>query len=108
MLEIKRFFLGRRALNYLPNKRDIVRMHPVEHAFDRGLGRGVVPEYSVAFRGPDDFSARDVPAKTAGVAKPLRLRQIGLALPQCVFRPLSILDVGICAIPSDNVSEFVA
>src|SRR5712691_4013582 len=54
-------------------------MHPVEHDFDRGPGSGVVLEYLVALLGPDDFSARDVPAKTARVAKLLRLRQIGLA-----------------------------
>jgi hypothetical protein len=53
-------------------KRNVVRMHPVEYDFDRGPGRGVVLEHSVALLGPADFSARDVPAKTAGVAKPLR------------------------------------
>src|ERR1700741_2570474 len=93
MLKIKCLSVDRCTADYLPNKRDVVRMHPVEHHFDRGPGGVVVLEYSAALLGPEDFSARDAPAKTAGAAKPLRLRQIGLALSQRVFGPLSILDV---------------
>ncbi|HLQ92516.1 MAG TPA: hypothetical protein VK148_21040 [Xanthobacteraceae bacterium] len=79
MLKIKCLFVCHCTVDHLPNKRDVVRMHPVEHDFNRGPVGGVVPEYLVALLGPDDFSVRDVPAKTAGVAKPLRFCQIGLA-----------------------------
>src|SRR6266853_1377795 len=79
MLKIKWLFVGHCTVDHLPNKRDVVRMHPVEYDFDRGPGGGLVLENLVALLGPDDFSAQDVPAKTASVAKPLRLRQIGLA-----------------------------
>src|SRR5437870_12712014 len=79
MLEIICLSVGRCTVDHLPNKCDVVRMHPVEYDFDRGPGSGGVLEYLVALLGPDDFSAQDVPAKTASMAKPLRLRQIGLA-----------------------------
>src|SRR5882762_7265026 len=108
MLEIKCLFVGRCTADHLPDKRDVVRIDPVEHDFDRGPGRGVVLEYSVALLGPDNFSARDVPAKTAGVAKSLRLRQISLALSQCVFGPLAVLDIESHRIPLDNVAPLVA
>src|SRR4051812_8928975 len=96
MLKIESLFVGRCAVDHLPNKRDVAGMHPVEHDFDRDPGSGVILKYSVALLGPEDFSARDVPAKTAGVAEPLRLRQIDLAdlqrgvkffeIPQLVFQ----------------------
>src|SRR5258708_1540662 len=108
MLKIERLLVGRCALDYLPNKRSVVGMDPVENHFDRGPARRVVLEYSVALLRPDDFSARDVPAETTRMAKPLRFRQIGLALPQRVFGPLSILDVEADSIPSDDISFFVA
>src|SRR5713226_9398523 len=108
MLKIKCLFVARCTVDHLPNKRDVVRMHPVEHDLDRGPGRGVVLEYSVALLGPEDFSARYVPAKTPGAAKALRLRQIGLALSQCVFGPLSILDIESHRIPLNNVPPLIA
>src|SRR3981189_3073272 len=79
MLEIKCLFVGRCTVDHLPNKLNVGRIPPVEHHFDGDPGRGVVFEYSVALLGPEDVSARDVPTKTASVAKPLRLCQIGLA-----------------------------
>src|SRR5258705_14019736 len=83
-------------------------MDPVENHFDRGPARRVVLEYSVALLRPDDFSARDVPAETTSMAKPLRFRQIGLALSQRVFGLLSILDVEADSIPSVDISFFGA
>src|SRR3954453_12487826 len=79
MLKIICFSVCRCTVDHLPNKCEVVRMHPIEYNFDRGSGSRVVLEYLVALLGPDDFSAQDVPAKTASVAKPLRLGQIGLA-----------------------------
>src|SRR3954449_3372051 len=108
MLKINSLSAARRTLDHLPDQRDVVRVHPVEHHGDRGSGRGVVPEYSVAFLGPDDVSARDVPAKTAGAAQPLRLRQRSLALSQCVFGPLAILDIESHRVPLDNLSRLIA
>src|ERR1700730_1322122 len=104
MLKIKRLFVGCCTVDSLPNKSGVVRMHTVEDDFDRDPGRRVVLEYSVVLLGPDNFSARDVPAKTAGVAKPLRLRQIGLVPPQGLFRALAVLNVGCRLIPSDDLS----
>src|SRR5258708_35923819 len=79
MLKIKWLFVGHCTVDHLPNEHDVVRMHPVEHDFDRGPDGRLVLEYLVGLLGPDNFSAQDIPAKTASVAKPLRLRQIGLA-----------------------------
>ena len=79
MLKIECFLVDRRTVDHLPHKRHVVRMHPVENDIDRNLGRGVVLEYAVTFLGPADLSTRNVPAKTAGVAEPLRLCQIGFA-----------------------------
>ena len=79
MLKVEGLSVSHCTVDHLPNKRDIVRVHPIEDDFDRGLGGAVVLEYLVALLGPHDFSTRHVPAKTASVAKPLGLRQIGLA-----------------------------
>src|ERR1700719_4284613 len=108
MLKIKCLSVGRRTIDHPPNKLDVVRMHPVEHDFNRGPGRGVVLKYSIALLGPENYSACDGPAKTASVAKPLRLRQIGLALSQCVFGSLSIFDINGRSIPPDDVAGLVA
>src|SRR6476659_4011900 len=107
MLKINSLSAARRTLDHLPDQRDVVRVHPVEHHGDRGSGRGVVPEYSVAFLGPDDVSARDGPAKTAGAAEPLRLRQRSLALSQCVG-PLAILDIESHRVPLDHLPRLIA
>src|SRR6478672_2758422 len=98
MLKINSLSAARRTLDHLPD----------QHHGDRGSGRGVVPEYSVAFLGPDDVSARDVPAKTAGAAQPLRLRQRSLALSQCVFGPLAILDIESHRVPLDHLPRLIA
>src|SRR3954464_11767959 len=79
MLEIECLSADRCTVDHFPNERDVVRVHPVDDDIDRSSDRGIILEYSVALLGPEDFSARDVPAKTASVAKPLRLREIGLA-----------------------------
>ena len=83
-------------------------MHAVEHHVDRGRGRRVVLEYSVALLGPEDFSAWDLPTKAASAAQPLRLCQIGPALPQGAFSSLLILDIEADSIPFDDISPVAA
>src|SRR3954471_3163772 len=103
MLEIECLSADRCTVDHFPNERDVVRVHPVDDDIDRSSDRGIILEYSAALLGPEDFSARDVPAKTARVAEPLRLGQISLALSQCVFGLLAILDIESHRIPLHNV-----
>src|SRR5437763_245067 len=108
MLEIECLPAARCTVDHPLNQRDIVRMHAVEHHVDRGRGRRVVLEYSVALLGPEDFSAWDLPTKAASAAQPLRLCQIGPALPQGAFSSLLILDIEADSIPFDDISPVAA
>src|SRR5579864_5574046 len=63
-------------IDHLPDERNVVWMRARECHFDRRRGFAVVLEDPEALIGPEDFSTRDVPAKTAGEAQCLCFRQV--------------------------------
>src|SRR4051795_12244819 len=83
-------------------------MNPLKHELDRGLGCSIISEYSKSFVRPEQLSIGNIPAKTAGATQSLRFRPIGFASSQRVLRPLAIVQIGRGAVPTKDVSIFVA
>src|SRR6476619_3335690 len=83
-------------------------MSPRDDHIDRGHGIRIVLEDTKSLLRPTDFATFHVPTKTAGLAKSLGLCQIGLAAAQGVLRPLTVLDIGVGALPFDDVSVLIA
>src|SRR6266853_2277123 len=71
----------------------IVGMNSLKYQLQRGLNGSIIFKDVVGFLRPVDLSADNVPAETSRMAKPLRLRQIGLARAQFLLRPLALGDV---------------
>src|SRR5271169_3983705 len=66
-------------IDYLLNVRSVVEMSPLENELHGRLIGSVAFKDAEGFFRPVEFPARNIPTGTAGVAQPLRLRQIGLA-----------------------------
>src|ERR1700733_7373311 len=87
---IKATAFGGSLMDDLPDERAVLRVGSLYHQLERRIGRGIELEYSKCFIGPEDLSARDVPAETARTAQPLGLRQVTLALTQRSLGPLAL------------------
>src|SRR5262249_21651514 len=75
MLKVKLVSLADGTVDLLTNESNVVGVHTIEHHLQRRLGRRIVFEDAKAFLGPEDLSARDVPAEAARVTQLLRLGQ---------------------------------
>src|SRR5437868_8158863 len=71
-------------------------MGALENELQAGLGRLVTLEDTKGFSRPNDLAGGDAPAEAAGSVQFLRLGQIGLALPQSIFRVLALGDIFAC------------
>ena len=89
ILAIEAVLLGPGAINDFPDIRPIVRMCSIDHHLDAGLCRRIAFEYSICLVRPVDFSSRQVPTETPGVAQSLRLCQIHLAPAKRLLGPRS-------------------
>ena len=76
-----------RAFDELLNAFGIFRMNALRDELQCRLDRAVEPEDPERFLRPEDLSAGDVPAETAGVAEPLGFRQICIRMPQVRVEP---------------------
>src|SRR6202051_3960894 len=94
MLQIKILPGACCQIDRLPNPCSVVRMHSLEYALDGGMDLRIVSGDPEGFLGPGEFTARDVPAETAGAAQLLRLGQIGcLTSSKHLFGPFARYDV---------------
>ena len=89
MLEIECFLVRCGAVDRLLHQGKVVRVHAIEHHFDRDARRWLVSEDAESLFRPEDFPAGHVPAEAAGVAEPLRLGEIGLTALQGALGPSS-------------------
>src|ERR1700688_1583999 len=96
------------VLERLPNHGAIFRMSLLEDALQRRLSIRADSGNSKGFVGPEKFSVRNTPAKTAGAAQFLSFRQIGPASPQIVFGKFAIVNVRVRSVPLENISPLVA
>lgn len=80
----------------------VVRMDAPHPVIPRRHSRcGIEAKQAVVFFGRmDDTSARDVECPAAGVAHPLRVRQISLAPSQGLFGALAAFNLGCRSVPS--------
>src|SRR5260370_3600533 len=79
MLNIKICLFVGRAVESLLHAISVVGMNSPEYQLQRGLHRSIVLKDVVGFLRPVDFSTRNVPAETAGVAYALPLSQESFA-----------------------------
>src|ERR1035437_8932807 len=93
MFKVKARSLARRAIKGFAHASNVIRMHALEYELRRGGHRPVVAENAEGFRRPNQFSTGHPAAKAAREAQSLRLRQVGLASPQFLFRPLAVGNV---------------
>src|SRR3954467_1295044 len=96
------------AIKVALNKRAVVGMDPLHDDIERRLDRSFEPHDVVGFLRPVNLASSDFPAEASGESERLCLGQISLATLQGSFSPLSILDVGIRSIPSDDISSLIA
>src|SRR5882724_9597134 len=68
-------------------------MNPLENTFHRGLGGSVVSINSEGFFRPEHLSCREATAEAAGLAQPLRFRQIRFTSSEGLLRPLLFAQV---------------
>src|SRR2546421_10537951 len=90
------------------NDRAVVGMDPLHDDIERRLDVTLDAHDVVCFLRPIDLAGGDLPAEASGESELLRLRQIGLAALQGVLGSLSILNIGVRPIPSDDISGFIA
>src|ERR1700726_4735871 len=67
------------AVDSLSNPGSVVRMSSLEHELHRRFVGWIAFKDAKGFLRPVEFPAGDIPTETAGVAQPLRFRQIGFA-----------------------------
>src|ERR1700720_5015244 len=67
------------AVDSLLNPGSVVRMSSLKHELHRRFVGWIPVEDAKGFLRPVEFPAGDIPTETAGVAQPLRFRQIGFA-----------------------------
>src|SRR5580700_4511805 len=88
----------------------ILRVNTLEEEFNWWWATfGVKAEQVIMFARPvDNLHRRDVPCPTARVCQPLCFSQVGLTLPQGLFRTFASLDVGGRSIPPDDLATLAA
>src|SRR6266850_1032217 len=84
-------------------------MKPLKEVFESGQTiLWIETQNTVAFLRPvPDIPVR-TPCPTAGVAQPLRFRQVRFTSLEGLLRPLSVLDLQIDSVPLDDVPRFVS
>src|ERR1700752_42604 len=103
------FFLAmHRAIDVVLHNRAVVGMGPLHDDIERRLDPTLEAHDLVSFLGPIRLAGECFPAKGSSETELLRLRQISLAALQGTLGPLSILNIGVCAVPSHNISCLVA
>src|SRR5947209_8955477 len=92
------------AIEVTLNRRAVVGMDTLHDEIERRLDRSLKPDDLVSLFGPVHFFGGDLPPEASSQSELLRLGQVGFAALQCVLGPLSILDIGVRPIPSDDIS----
>src|SRR5262249_59651072 len=72
------------------------------YGFGRNLGCRLQLKYPIGFSRPIDFSARDVPPRSAGVAQSLSLGEIGFSSPQFLLSALPLVNVRKQVVPTHD------
>src|SRR5512144_2632604 len=85
-----------RAVDGLLHARTIIRMNALNDCIELDRRGTLELEYSESFFRPDNFTAGDAQAITAGVAQSLSFGQIHFTLPQRIFGQLAFGDVLAC------------
>src|SRR5271156_5278199 len=84
-------------------------MNPLKEFFESGQTiLWIETQNTVAFFRPVPDILVWTPCPAAGLAQPLRFRQVRFTAPEGVFRPFAIFDVGRDPIPLDDVSIFIS
>src|SRR5882672_5070977 len=108
VLVVEVFLAMHRAIKLILHKRAVVGMGPLHDDIERWLDPPLEAHDLVKFLGPVSLAGECFPAEASRESELLRLRQIGLAALQGMLGPLSILDVGVRPIPSDDISGPIA
>src|ERR1051325_5671104 len=86
----------------------IVGMGASQHEIDGRWNVRILLEDAEGFVGPADPSAGNVPTEASGMAQLLRLGEVSFAPAQGILGLLAVFDVGVAAVPFDDVATFVA
>src|SRR5258708_39580817 len=84
-------------------------MNPLKEIFEPGQTiLWIETQNTVAFLRPVPDILVWTPCPTAGVAQPLRIRQVRFTAPEGLLGPLAIFNVGDDTIPFDDVAGFIS
>src|SRR6185369_356685 len=84
-------------------------MNPLKEVFESGQTiLWIETQNTVAFLRPVPDILLWIPGPTAGLAQPLRFRQVRFTSSEGLLRPFSVLDVEIDSVPLDDVPQFVS
>src|SRR5260370_33303713 len=84
-------------------------MNPLKEVFESGQTiLWIETQNTVAFLRPVPDILLRTPGPTAGLAQPLRCRQLRFTCSDALLRPFSILDVEIDSVPLDDGPRFVS
>src|SRR5258705_2219748 len=84
-------------------------MNPLKKVFESGQTiLWIETQNTVAFLRPVPNILLWTPGPTAGLAQPLRFRQVRFTAPEGFLNALAIFDVGRDPIPLDEVSTFIS
>src|SRR3954471_21367596 len=84
-------------------------MNPLKEVFESGQTiLWTETQNTVAFLRPVPDILLWTPGPTAGLAQPLRFRQVRFTRSEALLRPFSVLDVEIDPVPFDDVPGFVS
>src|SRR6266853_2277975 len=92
------------AVECLLHELSVVGMNSLRYQLRCRLKRLIILKDLVGFFRPEDFSVRNVPAETAGVAQFLRFRQVSFTPPQLFFSPPPLVDVRKQVIPTADAT----
>src|SRR5260370_39354594 len=96
-------------LGRFPERRLIVGMNSLDELFHSGHTiPWIKTQNAIAFLRPVPDIVVWTPCPTAGLAQPLRFRQVRFTAPEGLLGPLAIFDVGRDPIPLDDVSIFIS